>query len=94
MISVHTWSHTFVRGVIRNYEIAPIWGNLSLITYVLYQDIRLLHQRHRLQSSGWTNSYISRAHVFRVEVYCFSLSFILCVALQFVELQKSLYDGR
>ena len=23
------------------------------ITYVLYQDIRLVHQHHRIQSSGW-----------------------------------------
>ena len=29
-------------------------GSLSLITYVLYQYIHSIHQRHCLQSSVWT----------------------------------------
>ena len=29
------------------------WGDLSPITYVLYQDISLVHQCHRLYYSGW-----------------------------------------
>ena len=33
---------------------SSVWGKLSSFTYVLYQDIRLFHQRHHLQSSGWT----------------------------------------
>ena len=37
-------------------KIAPILNNLSPITYIFYQDIKSIHQCHRLQSSGWTSN--------------------------------------
>ena len=46
-----------------NEEIAPIWGNLSPITYILYQDICLVNQCHSLQSIRWTDHQRVMEHI-------------------------------
>ena len=46
-----------------NYDMAPILGNISPITYILYQYMRLVYQRHSLQSSSWMAHYRMTGHI-------------------------------
>ena len=59
-----------------------LYGKVVAFTYVLYCDIWVYHQRHSLQSSGWTahqrvmRKYFHRlrAQVFRVWRRCYTIS--------------------
>ena len=44
-------------------------GNLSPFAYILYQNIHLFHQRHHLQSSGWTAHQGVTGHISTKDQY-------------------------